>query len=203
MLKLSPYPVQVDLRHNEITNVDFSQVKAVARENLIKNDAVHNKESSTLVIMSDNPFICDCRNFDLVQYMKDKLEPLNIKTLVDIRIRDTLCDQPEDFKHIPVADLSPQSITCEYPHKHCPVDCSCFIRPYDNITVVDCSYRNLTAFPEITFCDQNVELNMNGNDIEEGPDEKMGYSNVRNLFLSNNKIKTVNWAPANIEVSNF
>ncbi|KAJ8934355.1 hypothetical protein NQ314_013396 [Rhamnusium bicolor] len=202
LIKVSTYEVIVYLNNNNISVLDFRDIKIYPIFNPNNYDALHNNDSSTVLYMSQNPISCDCFNFDLIQYVNDKLDPV-IKTLVDIRLGNLHCSTPEAFDQILVRDLKPRHITCPLENMGCPKQCGCDFRPYDNCAVVDCSYRNLTNAPVINMTINNVkqvEVNLEGNELENAPYTGLGYDNVTNLFLSNNHIKKLSWIPPKIKV---
>lgn len=202
LVKVSNYNVKVDLTHNNISYINFEGAVAVATQNaqtLAKADAFHNSNySTTQVDISYNPLECDCNIFELVQYLKNRIDPA-VKTFTDIKVGDMNCSKPKEFKHVAIKDLYPEKIICEYNSYDCPAECRCFRRPYDSAVIVDCSFKNLTQLPNITFKDHRIEVNMVGNFIERGPTEGQGYEMVKNLFLSSNKLKTFDWCPPYIE----
>ncbi|KAJ8952641.1 hypothetical protein NQ318_020956, partial [Aromia moschata] len=203
LIKVSNKQVDVFLNNNNISVIDFRDMKAYARANMQSYDAAHNNDYSTVVYIEQNPIRCDCSNFDLIQYNNDNLNPV-IKTVVDIEMNNLHCATPKAFEHIPIKDLKPYHITCPLRDVGCPTECFCEYRPYDKCVVVNCMRRNLTE-PPIIRLDRsikldNVEVHLEDNSLEVAPYSGLGYENVTELCLSNNLIKSFNWVPPKIKV---
>nr|XP_023015590.1 protein toll [Leptinotarsa decemlineata]XP_023015591.1 protein toll [Leptinotarsa decemlineata]XP_023015592.1 protein toll [Leptinotarsa decemlineata] len=198
--KVTSNELEVDLSSNKISTVNFKNSEHLAPDTVKEYDAMNSIEYPTTVLLSNNSLICDCRIYDLVQYLEDTFNPA-VKAMVDLRIGDNNCAEPDLFQHIKIEDLRPKDISCKYPLK-CETSshCQCLYRPFDKSVVVDCSYRNLTECPRIDVDFSRVEMNLVGNMILYGPNASLGYDNVTNIFLSNNRIEQIKWVPPEIEV---
>lgn len=181
-----------NLSNNAIKYVDLKYVDVLLEAN-------NPPRSQVQVDLQNNPLVCDCTNYDLVQYCQ--LMKPKVTAQIYLQVGGTRCTQPEIFQDIQIQQLKPENVSCEKPVKGCPKECKSFWRPFKSFLVFDCSNRNLTSFPKIPVNDhENVELNLIGNDIRGGLNSSLGYQNVKNLFLSNNKLQELKWIPQGIEV---
>ncbi|CAH1114176.1 unnamed protein product [Psylliodes chrysocephalus] len=180
-----------NLSNNAIKYVDLKYVDVLLEAN-------NPPRSQVQVDLQNNPLVCDCTNYDLVQYCQ-QMKP-KVTAQIYLQVGGTRCTQPEIFQDIQIQQLKPENVSCEKPVKGCPKECKSFWRPFKSFLVFDCSNRNLTSFPKIPVNDhENVELNLIGNDIRGGLNSSLGYQNVKNLFLSNNKLQELKWIPQGIE----
>ncbi|XP_074035506.1 protein toll-like isoform X2 [Leptinotarsa decemlineata] len=196
--KLTPKELVVDLGNNKISEIDFEDAESLAEINFQELD-MKDIVPATTVLLHNNPVICDCRVYNLVQYVRDMLKT-SLKTMVDLKLGDTSCSSPQLLEHIKVEDLKPQNVTCPYGMKCSVGDCQCFYRPYDNAVVIDCSNKNFTECPRIESEGEKVELNLVGNSIRYGPNSSLGYDNVTTLYLSKNRIEQIEWVPPKIKI---
>ncbi|KAJ8921672.1 hypothetical protein NQ315_010581 [Exocentrus adspersus] len=202
LITLSPYGVKLYINNNNVSVLDFREIKQYSLANTENYDALHNNNASTILYLFNNPLTCDCSNFDLIQYNDNKIDPV-IKTIVDVRIGDLRCATPRSFTEVLIKDLKPYHINCPLEDSGCPNQCSCNYRPFDQHAVINCSYRNLTYPPAINVRGYKIEINLDGNFLEVAPYEGLGYDTVTKLHLSNNQIKNISWIPPNIEVLNL
>lgn len=145
--------------------------------------------------LTGNPIICDCELYDFVKYVQES----KVKSL---RINDVLyCDGPNDLKNVSIDDIHLDQLICPV-EEQCPKYCDCFWRRHDKTIIVDCSYKNLTEPPYLTFKGQNVSLEVNlvGNQLMEPPTKYHGYDNVTQLYLAENHIKELSWLPPKLQV---
>ncbi|XP_074036226.1 protein toll isoform X1 [Leptinotarsa decemlineata] len=192
--------VKVDLSNNKISVVEFKDWEHLAIETFKNQHVKKNVVPLTTILLYNNPLSCDCRNYDLVRYFKDMLNPA-VKAVVDLRIVDSNCAAPDSLQHMKIEDLQPQYISCPYLSKcETSSQCQCFYRPFYKSVSIDCSYRNLTECPRIDVNFRRVEMNLVGNIIRYGPNSSLGYDNVTNLFLSNNTIEQFEWVPPKIKI---
>ncbi|KAG5883177.1 hypothetical protein JTB14_018194 [Gonioctena quinquepunctata] len=200
--KLTDKKFVIDLSNNHISEVNFMAAEALALIDIKNLDALHNQEPSTVVLLENNKLECDCRIYDLVRYVRDKMNPA-VKSMVDLKLGDSLCQSPESFQHLKVIDLQPQYIRCPYELCKCSNECDCLFAPVNKTVVVDCSSRNLTDYPWFKVqgnFHQHIELNLNGNMMSSGPNSTLGYDNVTSLLLANNRIKHLQWVPPKVKI---
>ncbi|CAG9858396.1 unnamed protein product [Phyllotreta striolata] len=190
-----------NLSDNLITFVDFTMVE----EWLISEDTRNNDNKDQVVPkqiqvnLKNNPLTCDCLNYNLTRYCQRTMYP-KVRDRVALRVEGIKCTKPDVFRHVDISALKSEHVFCEMKNKACPKQCKSYWRPFRNFTVFDCSNRNLTSFPRLPeIAVQNIELNLSGNVIHGGLDSSFGYRNVKNLYLSNNKLRELKWIPLGIE----
>ncbi|KAJ8973297.1 hypothetical protein NQ317_008173 [Molorchus minor] len=168
--------LEIFLNHNNISVVDFSLMDAYVGASGDTDDDSH----STVVYISQNPIRCDCDNFMLTQYNYDKLDPI-IKTLVDIRMNDLYCATPGFKTH------SSNTAT--------------------TLPFINCRKRNLTQPPALHLNTnqtlENIDVHLEENALQTGPDKGFGYENVTRLYLQNNQITDLDWIPSKIKKLNL
>ncbi|CAH0564876.1 unnamed protein product [Brassicogethes aeneus] len=92
----------------------------------------------------------------------------------------------------------------------CPINCTCFWYPFNLTFIVDCSNRKLKKIPRFSAPNyipkkrekievKNVKVDLQNNNLVEGPFQHDGYDNVTVLILSGNKIENVSWIPPKIQ----
>nr|CAH7752067.1 unnamed protein product [Callosobruchus chinensis] len=190
--------VDIDLSSNQIHYLSFEGMKQIANMN-------ESSSAPVVINLASNPLWCNCTNFDLVTYLTDEIDPL-VKAMVEIKVGDQTCDEPPEFRHIAIKELKPRHISCRYTDPGCPTECDCFIRPFDRSVMLQCQHRNLTSYPDIrafkswTSLENVVDVNLTGNYLSTGPDPNSGYEEVRKIWLSNNKIKKMDWVPPKVQI---
>nr|WNA22120.1 Toll-like receptor 5 [Altica viridicyanea]WNA22121.1 Toll-like receptor 6 [Altica viridicyanea] len=187
---------KINLYSNNIRTVNFEGVDLIVQ---LDTDPHNYQLPQIKVNLSSNPLTCDCGNYDLIRYLRDVMNPA-VKSRVNLELGGAHCAQPEIFRHITISDLKPEHISCEFNVTGCPKECKSFWRPHKNFFVFDCSHKNLTNFPMMSNVNHsNIEMNLVGNNIRGGLNNTLGYENVKNLYLSNNKLKELKWIPLGIE----
>lgn len=184
----SPNVAEVYLQNNEIVNINAKHY------GVFHNNLADSRDHK--LFLSNNPIRCDCEIYDFVNYVQD------IKITSWRIMEDITCDGPFDYQHVSLKSLDSRELTC--PMEVCPEECVCRRRPYDKNYLVDCSYKNMTRVPVISINDQTlerIEVNLNGNLLEDSPSMLEGYKNVTRLYLSGNNIKQLKWIPPKIEVN--
>lgn len=204
----SDHELELDLSHNNISVIDFSQVEALAPFQQL--DAISNNQYNSVVDLSGNLIDCDCRAYDLTRYFRDLIAP-EVKTMIDISPDGLKCAS----SNISVADLHPKYLTCSLVqvldnYTDCPLGCSCEWRKWDKSIIFNCENGNFTTVPSILIPKvlgelvsyNQTEVHLEGNLLTSGPSANdTGYKNVTKLFLSNNYIEQIAWVPPKTEVS--
>lgn len=151
--------------------------------------------------------MCDCKVYDLLRYLEDRLEP-EARIMFEIIPGNLTCAAPPEWRGIKVKQLGSLKIQCPLPKLgDCPHPCMCFERPADAALIVDCSGLNLSqspaSLPDPFKLDNRVlwprriklnhtELWLKGNSIVTLPwNTAPGYSRVTQLYLSHNNISTL------------
>ncbi|XP_076250315.1 uncharacterized protein LOC143190105 [Rhynchophorus ferrugineus] len=185
--------LNINLTHNKISLMDFYLAQTTAQYNA--NETTDPKV--TIMDISDNPISCDCSSYHLIAY--NNLEYPEINEFLNIKQDNLYCTNKPG---VLTTQLKTSDIYC--PSKtNCSSQCTCSYRPYDKAAVVDCSYRNITSYPDLVLdgflnrYNQTV-LNLTGNNLKLGPSEKKHYQNITFLDLSNNQITKLSWIPPNI-----
>ncbi|PNF28084.1 hypothetical protein B7P43_G12250 [Cryptotermes secundus] len=198
---LSSY-ITVDLTYNTISIIDLQNLEIVARGQI-----PHQTPPNRRILLEGNPLMCDCKVYDLLRYLEDRLEP-EARSMFEIIPGNLSCAAPPGWRGITVKQLSSFKIQCPLPKLvDCPHPCTCFERPADSALIVDCSGLNLSqspaSLPDPLKLDSRVlwprriklnhtELWLNSNSIVTLPwNTAPGYSRVTQLYLSGNNISTL------------
>jgi protein toll len=193
----------VDLTYNNISIVDLQNLELVAR-----GQVPHQTPPNRRILLEGNPLTCDCKVYDLLRYLEDRLEP-EARSMFEIVAGNLTCSAPPEWRGITVKKLSSLKIQCPLPKLgDCPHPCVCLERPADSALIVDCSGLNLSqspaSLPDPLKLDTRVlwprriklnhtELWLQGNGIVTLPrwSTAPGYSRVTRLYLSHNNISTL------------
>ncbi|KAM7364493.1 protein toll-like isoform 3-T4 [Cochliomyia hominivorax] len=173
--------LELNLKHNQITSV------------YIHNETLGLRDFQKQLLKIDlnrNPIKCDCNLLSFVQFLKDPSKNFNLKENIHFLLKDLTCMEPVNLRGNYVKDLEAEILVCEY-KEQCPVECSCILRSYDEMLMIDCSKRNLMNVPDLhgikndTF--KGIELNIQGNRLTTLPSNQVaGYAHVTRLIVANN-----------------
>ncbi|XP_015189709.1 PREDICTED: protein toll-like [Polistes dominula] len=180
----------VDLRHNNITKILLTNIEMLVTYNTVKRNVI--------VHVEYNPILCDCHLYDLVRYSNGYM-PSMVYNFFDLRLGNLNCVKPNGIQGPKIRKLDFKTYQCPEDNyfkieKNCQTMCSCNIRPYDRMRVLDCSYRKISVFR----FDKNkmnlkgnypLTLNLTGNNLRFTPHlEYFKPFNLTHLLLSNNQI---------------
>ncbi|KAM3955713.1 uncharacterized protein ACR2FA_010349 [Aphomia sociella] len=118
----------IDLRHNNITNVEVMDMPPWLSGT--------GSTTTSRVLLDENPFICDCNMFSFIRRLQGLTSPVTAEPkLVPDNAR---CSAPSTLQNRLVRSLPPDLLTCELPLRDCPEDCSCDLRPATNEIELTC-----------------------------------------------------------------
>ncbi|XP_058811219.1 uncharacterized protein LOC131676112 [Topomyia yanbarensis] len=175
--------IHVNLSHNRITSVDLNNKT---------NDDVR-----ILVDINENPLNCDCNILSFVEHVQNsKRQPIQFS------VDELRCSEPAEHSNIKIKNVRTDKLLCSLDHpdadiKLCPASCSCFTRPLDHATIVNCSGRGLFEVPPLPkptlFGYDFLELHIGDNNITRLPttEHLTGYEQVAELYAQNNSIWTL------------
>ena len=171
------------------------------------------------ILLEQNPLICDCKVYDLLRYLEDRLEP-EARSMFEIIPGNLTCADPPEVSGTAVRQISSLKLQCLLPQlTDCPHRCTCLERPADSAFIVDCSGLNLSqspaTLPDPLKLDRSVlwlrklklnhtELWLKRNSIVTLPAiTAPGYNRVTRLYLSHNNISTLEaeQVPPHLQVS--
>ncbi|XP_053699238.1 uncharacterized protein LOC128746215 [Sabethes cyaneus] len=183
--------IRVNLSHNRISEIDLKDMEPIITSQREQDNA------KIQVNVNDNPLNCNCVIFSFVQYMLKQLDRAvyrRIQFYAD-RLR---CAEPKEHQGQLVEELHIKDLLCPLDQpgteiKHCPANCSCFVRPVDRGVIVNCTGQGLLevpALPQPTLFGFNfLELHIENNNITRLPTGNLtGYSKVAELYAHNNAI---------------
>lgn len=194
--------ITVDLTYNNISIIDLQNLELLA---LAQN---HNQRlPNRRILLEQNPLMCDCKVYDLLRYLEDRLEP-EARSMFEIIPGNLTCAGPPELRGTAVKQLSSLKMQCSLPRlRDCPRPCTCSERPADSALIVDCSGLNLLQSPadlpdplkfdKSVLWPQRLKLNhtelwLRGNSIVTlPPTTAPGYNRVTRLYLSHNNISTL------------
>ncbi|XP_076396056.1 uncharacterized protein LOC143263919 [Megachile rotundata] len=186
--------ITLDLRHNKIQHIQLNTKEEYGNYKAIKGNIE--------IFVANNPIICDCKLYDFLYYLGEKMRPA-FQQFVHITAENLTCRGPEWTNGTLVNKLQWKTFKCPK-SESCPTKCSCWIKPNERLFLIDCSYKNLTAIPtdmnsipyyrseinkstEIPFL---TKLRLANNNISDVSVKELSL-NVEALELHNNSIKTL------------
>ncbi|XP_049289502.1 protein toll-like [Anopheles funestus] len=195
--------ITVDLRHNNIIEINLADMERLV---LLERRSYEEQTGRARILLNDNPLNCNCIAYAFAKYIQNKLATAVYDRLE--LVADALtCQGPEHLQGMLIKDVPTRELLCDLDTpttqiRHCPTACKCFIRPEDMGVIVDCSSQGLTEVPELprpsTFGYRFIELHVENNNISVLPDKPTtvagGWSEVRELYASNNTIGTLETA---------
>ncbi|KAK9883656.1 hypothetical protein WA026_001825 [Henosepilachna vigintioctopunctata] len=201
--------VILNLESNHITQFIFDNT-SISEGKLYSNDlSLPEKESDSIVLISNNPIICDCRAEKLLELLTHKITPSTDQGLI-FKYDELFCNEPKRLNGTKFTDIFPTELICPIgvssSEETCTSskECLCFWRPYDKTIVVDCARKNLTVIPQLNVSvnlDYNqTEVHLEDNYLKEAPRYKHGYKNVTKLYLNNNRLNDITWIPPKLAV---
>ncbi|XP_051173311.1 protein toll-like [Leptopilina boulardi] len=181
----------LDVSHNNITRIHFNSCATCFSTDTINN---------ITLLLNDNPIECDDILNDLLKYLDGSMRK-DPEDKLFIEIDPMKCSISREFDGILSSNINSTDYESS-PSKEeiinyemCPKACDIRKRHSNRKFIIDCSYRNLTQFPE-TFCysseeNYNHELNLTGNFIKDMPNFfPIGFENII-LKLNNNQLTTL------------
>lgn len=180
---------KVNLSHNKIYEIDFKFIENTLDTSTFKVD----------IDLNNNPLDCNCFLLAFNQFLKHKTNYKNHHFL-KLKIDELSCTKPQNLAGRLIKDVDARSLVCDLDpkdatNKSCPEDCSCFVRPFDNFLVVNCTATDKFAIPSLPNVTryERIELDISNNHLNRLPSagEIKGYGNVVKLLASNNNISSV------------
>ena len=160
----------IDLSHNNISTFNYgdwmvyqiyAKMKIYLNHNKIKHfkidDFVHlatigeiytKYEANLLLIVNNNPVICDCNAIDLVRFVKKEIQPRHLYSVIDFITNNFTCQEPKQLYNRLVSNLTTSELVCNN-KTDCPEGCKCDQRSVDNTLVFNCSFPNSQQFPSL------------------------------------------------------
>lgn len=176
---------KLDLKNNSIEYLDYY-------------DFAHTPQQDIDIELRDNPLICDCSLFEFSQLLQGKISEEE-KDKIQLRVVDKTkvkCSLPNDRSvQKLVMTLDTTKLICY--RKECHSSCTCAVRPYDHMFIVECAHQGLHTIPAIKPYlpegNYSIILDLKNNSITslEGL-QKPEYSNLVNLTMPYNYLKSVN-----------
>ncbi|CAH0564700.1 unnamed protein product [Brassicogethes aeneus] len=158
--------------------------------------------------MDNTTISCNWKNYDFitsVPTIENTFQILNYET-IKCSNNEMMYNLTRNIEHInyPMSSIMDEGYTC-------PKKCKCFWYPVNFNFMVDCSNRKLKKIPKFWAPSyipkrgenievKNISVDLQNNNLVEGPSQHDGYDNVTSLILSKNEIKNITWIPSNIQV---
>lgn len=221
--------LKVNLSFNNISYIDFSGSKHLhkppAGPEEEDDDDSDGKSKSPRIILSGNPFHCDCNALDFARFLRGDFENEYVQSwfhVIGVDRKGTnmpKCQDPVENAGLLLHTMSLDNLYCTFPSSDmdglddipCPDYCVCRVIPSSRTTVIDCHDKNLTTFPDflpmvpdsdsvaLNMCDNNVS------DISAVKSQVKNFTAISKLDLCHNNIKTVKGQdlPPNLELLNL
>ncbi|XP_008200932.1 protein toll isoform X2 [Tribolium castaneum] len=197
----------VVLADNEIVDKFEEAITSTQTNNLIRWNLRHNRIQqiklanwkNVSITLDYNPLICNCLNYNLLNHIRNQTRSNNLT----ITAKNVKCEGSQVFENLELSSLtcSLDEISKNY---LCPKNCSCIWRPFDASVVINCSNKSLVKYPQVdlsqlTYVYNDIELHLENNKLESGPERRFGFLNITKLFLSNNTIRSIDWVPPRLK----
>lgn len=168
----------VDLSHNRISGISVTPVS---------HTCVRGRCNRITVRLNDNPIMCECRAYDLIQYFHNKSSEIVYK-IIEIA-SDTSCTMLDTHDVIPLSAMNSSRIYCNISEcDSCPKGCRCGFHKDTVRTVVRCNGLNFTRTPKKLLSSSEIELWLRNNSLQSlGPDIP-NFFNITVLSVAFNKI---------------
>ena len=191
--------IEVDLRNNQISDVDFSAFEVIASAQM--GPPMH----PPTVLLDNNPMVCDCNVLHFARFLHRDLS-VRGGDYLRIRADNLTCVQPERLQGRLLSSVDRSDLTCDFGTNHsCPAECSCALRPADQAVIVNCSSAGLTEVPQLPVATRMnyryTILHLENNFLTALPtaDQLTGFNEVREIYAGGNNITEV--LPENIPAS--
>lgn len=187
---LTRHDLELNLTHNQLSLINF--------QNIEYNQET--KPNKIIMDLNDNPVQCDCVLLSFVQYLRGE-KGQALREFIKLDVNNLMCNTPENLKGRLVENVDPMDLLCPFDHedtnpKRCPSACSCWVRTYDRMLLVNCSNGNMTKVPALPRIEQfklaGTELYMENNQLMKFPNASTpGYSNVVKIYAANNNLTLI------------
>ncbi|OXA46761.1 Protein toll [Folsomia candida] len=146
--------VRFDLRYNEIADVDMDFADLLL-------DPLENK--NVVVLLDGNPIDCDCHAISFKKF--------SVKSY-HLQYSDLRCASPPTLEGRKFSEIEAKDLRCML-SQSCPIGCSCWELPSENLIKMDCNSLNFLS-------SQNVTSLKNFTDVYEPLEFEIDISN-RNM----------------------
>ena len=146
--------VEIDLSSNKFTEFNINDTKY---DEFVTFD--FQSPPQLLMIINDNPIICDCNAIDLVQFLNKQTKPKTIYDHLNFKVNNLSCNEPKHFQDRLVSSLRTSDLVCNIT-KDCPEGCLCNQRPSDSTLIFKCF--KLDQFPTLP---KYVNLNLTNTEL--------------------------------------
>ncbi|XP_030369790.1 protein toll [Scaptodrosophila lebanonensis] len=186
---LSRRDVSINITHNQLHSINFFANLDVSPTNTVVS-----------VDLNDNPLSCDCGLMRFVQFIRRDINP-DYRNQIDLQTEQLKCAGPSALADRFVGDVDPRELLCPFDQsvdpreRRCPLGCDCMVRTFDKALIVNCSFGNLSAMPQLPELPPSLhimELYLENNSLQQLPaGNKSGYANVTHLYLAGNSLSEV------------
>ena len=155
---------------------------------------------NTTINLNHNPINCDCQIINFLSYIKKQTNQNTTSNRFHIESSEVICAGPSIYEGIKIKDIEINNFLCQNdtavsdPQNFCNI-CDCWMKPFDNTLILNCSQRNIGNFLEKINVTEitKIELNLQATNLYEIPNlQKIEYGkNISLINLSNNFISTV------------
>lgn len=191
---------KINLSHNKIYEINFKFIEATLNSSTFKVD----------IDLNDNPLDCNCFLLEFNEFLRHKSRYPN-HNFLKLNTDNLKCSKPKNLEGHLIKHVNAKSLVCDLDSKdgttkRCPENCDCFLRPFDNFLVVNCSSNDMYNIPNLPTVAryEKIELDLSSNNLSRLPTagEVDGYENVVKLLASNNNISFVDVSsfPSSLDV---
>lgn len=179
--------MNLDVSFNKISQISISK-------NDLRKLPVWQKSGvkiSCKVNIQNNSVYCGCEIYEFLNVIKEGNDKASFY------IKDLSCHSPKKYKNTKLIDLDSKNYECKVQYQNfskndaCAGVCDCWVRPFDNSTMIDCTNKGLSEVPELVSVKNasKIQLLLGSNAIKEFPDIwQPGFNKIELLDFSNNQI---------------
>lgn len=194
--------IHVILDHNNISSVNLQNYERLVGRMICDKPPCKHDERKLRVSLKNNPLNCDCRNYDFIRLIQNKMISAALNYMQVQDKEELFCTQPAQLSGTILSDVSLGNLYC--PIAECPEGCSCRFRAVDQITEVNCT--NVPKLPAWLPNNTLVELYLQHNNLVNlGMISPLMDSHVEKLSLSFNALTNIDDLniPRSLKVSHY
>ncbi|XP_063425436.1 toll-like receptor 7 [Mytilus trossulus] len=142
-------------------------------------------------VLTDNPIDCFSNNIVFLIDLVSMNHKNGIFSGKEYFFSEWLCENPIEFRGRPLFDIKPDDTYYKMHDTYCPIECACFFRYNQSITIVDCRGVNLSSIPD-SVPPGLIDLWLQNNNISM-LNFRPYFKKVRQLYMSSNRLRVITY----------